>query len=193
MYITVNDNLDLACSLIEKTAAEKSIQEIDDALAAAYLARKKHRERTGGQPFYDMAVYAASHYPSTLPDPLRLKPGGLLPHQVRVYEDFARISRPMSAANVPGVVAASGAVSVATAGGVPRMMQQQPGQAARGVEQLATAYGQMGIANPASAAAAASGDDAGQPSGNVNQMALDKFGVRSFIMWRYIRYSLLTT
>ncbi|KAJ3055880.1 hypothetical protein HK097_008877 [Rhizophlyctis rosea] len=92
VYIIVADNLDLACSVMEKAASEKAIPEIDEHLQGAYHTRRKHRERTG-QPYYDMQVYAASRYPSTLPEPLRLKPGGLSLQQFRVYEDFTRIAR----------------------------------------------------------------------------------------------------
>ncbi|KAJ3415017.1 hypothetical protein HDV05_005662 [Chytridiales sp. JEL 0842] len=44
VYIIVADNLDLACSVMEKAAAEKAIAEIDENLAAAYISRRKHRE-----------------------------------------------------------------------------------------------------------------------------------------------------
>jgi CCR4-NOT transcription complex subunit 1 len=44
VYIIVADNLDLACSVMEKAAAEKAIAEIDENLAAAYMSRRKHRE-----------------------------------------------------------------------------------------------------------------------------------------------------
>lgn len=41
-----------------------------------------------------MTVYSGvSRYMSNLPEPLRLKPNGLQPQQLRVYEDFARIPR----------------------------------------------------------------------------------------------------
>ncbi|KAJ3214619.1 hypothetical protein HDU67_001427 [Dinochytrium kinnereticum] len=92
VYIIVADNLDLACSVMEKAAAEKATHEIDESLASAFINRRKHRERTN-QPFYDVAIYAASRYPSSLPDPLRLKAGGLTPLQLRVYEDFSRIAK----------------------------------------------------------------------------------------------------
>ncbi|KAF9430928.1 hypothetical protein BGZ94_002057 [Podila epigama] len=92
ILMTVNDNLDLACSVIEKAAMEKAIPEIEESLAVAFNNRKKHRERTG-QPYYDMATYQASRYPASLPEPLRLKPTGLSPQQLRVYEDFARMPR----------------------------------------------------------------------------------------------------
>ena len=34
---------------------------------------------------------AASHYSGMLPDPLRLKLGGLQPQQLQVYEDFSSV------------------------------------------------------------------------------------------------------
>ncbi|KAF9433584.1 hypothetical protein BGZ76_009251 [Entomortierella beljakovae] len=95
ILMTVNDNLDLACSVIEKAAMEKAIPEIEESLANAFNARKKHRERTG-QPYYDMATYQSSRYPASLPEPLRIKPTGLSLQQLRVYEDFARLPRQAS-------------------------------------------------------------------------------------------------
>lgn len=92
--------MDLACSVVEKTASEKAIAEIDEGLGSSFVNRRKHRERTG-QPFYDMAVYTSSRYPSTLPESLRLKPNGLSPHQLSVYEDFARISRQTPSQDMP--------------------------------------------------------------------------------------------
>lgn len=93
ILIVVSDNLELACSFIEKAAMDKAVPEIDESLASSFSNRKKHRERTG-QPYYDMTVYSGiSRYMSNLPEPLRLKPNGLQPQQLRVYEDFARIPR----------------------------------------------------------------------------------------------------
>ncbi|KAJ1537025.1 hypothetical protein HK096_005081 [Nowakowskiella sp. JEL0078] len=91
--IMVNDNLELACTVLEQRASEKAVPEIEESLQNAYKSRKLHRERSS-QPFYDVAIYSASRYPSTLPESLRLKPGGLTTQQFRVYEDFgARPSR----------------------------------------------------------------------------------------------------
>lgn len=42
--MVVADNLELGCSIMEKTAAEKSIAEVDEALSQAYLVRRKHKE-----------------------------------------------------------------------------------------------------------------------------------------------------
>lgn len=113
--LTVADNLDLVCAVIEKTAMEKVTMEVDESLMNAYASRKKHREQQqrggSGQPYFDMDIFSMSRYPSTLPEPLRPKPNGLGVSQLRVYEDFTRI--PRSAA----------AVVAASAG---QMMDQQP-------------------------------------------------------------------
>ncbi|KAJ3141458.1 hypothetical protein HK100_006468 [Physocladia obscura] len=90
VFLIVNDNLELACTVMERAAAEKSLAEIDDLLAPAYLQRRKHRERSGAQ-FFDISVYSASTYPSSLPEPLKLK-NEVTPNQFRVYEDFSRMS-----------------------------------------------------------------------------------------------------
>jgi len=84
------DNLDTACSLIEKTTAEKALRETDEALAFAFDARRKHRERSHSQPYAE-PNYFSGRYPTSLPEPLRPKPGGLLPHQKRVYEEFGAV------------------------------------------------------------------------------------------------------
>jgi len=88
------DNLDLGCMLIEKAATEKAVRDMDETLAPALSARKKHREQTG-QPFYDMSIFGSdSHrYPAALPEPLRPKPGGLRNEQLLVYEAFQRMPR----------------------------------------------------------------------------------------------------
>ncbi|KAI8909736.1 CCR4-Not complex component, Not1-domain-containing protein [Gorgonomyces haynaldii] len=88
VFVVVSDNIDLACTFMEKAAAEKSIAEIDESLQMQFQARSKHRELRSGQPFVDIQVYGASRYPAALPDPLRLRPGGLVASQMSVYEDF---------------------------------------------------------------------------------------------------------
>ncbi|KAF8460372.1 CCR4-Not complex component, Not1-domain-containing protein [Kalaharituber pfeilii] len=89
----VNDNIDLCCQIIEKAAQERAIPEIDESLAQAYLQRKRYRESRTAQPFLDPATsrYAVQY----LPEPFRLKAGGLTPQQLAVYEDFSRMPRPV--------------------------------------------------------------------------------------------------
>jgi CCR4-NOT transcription complex subunit 1 len=99
------ENLELGCMLIEKAATEKAMRDIDDGLAPALTARRKHREQTG-QPFYDMTFFQpGSRYPSALPEPLLPKRGGLQPQHLLVYEAFQRQWQPMaptSTAEQPG-------------------------------------------------------------------------------------------
>ncbi|KAI9257630.1 CCR4-Not complex component, Not1-domain-containing protein [Sporodiniella umbellata] len=91
--ITATDNLELICAVIEKTAMEKVIAEVDEILMSAYANRKKHREQQRGSPYFDMDVFSLSRYPASLPEPLRPKPNGLHANQLRVYEDFLYVSR----------------------------------------------------------------------------------------------------
>mmetsp|Transcript_13754 Transcript_13754/g.26653 ORF Transcript_13754/g.26653 Transcript_13754/m.26653 type:complete len:2543 (+) Transcript_13754:61-7689(+) len=118
------DNLELGCTLIEKAAADRAIREIDEALGSMFQVRRKHRQQTG-QPYQDMSVLLAGRFPSSLPEPLRPKPGGLSGSQLRVYEEFANIpthhyipqdgvaasSKTPEGANNPGAAAAVAVVS----------------------------------------------------------------------------------
>ena len=40
----VHDNLDLACSAIEKAAMERAVSDVDEGFATAYEVRRRHRE-----------------------------------------------------------------------------------------------------------------------------------------------------
>ncbi|KAF7728004.1 hypothetical protein EC973_006769 [Apophysomyces ossiformis] len=101
VLLTVADNIDLVCAIIEKAAMDKAMIEVDEAMMNAFASRKKHREQRPGQPYFDMDIFSMSRYPATLPEPLRAKPSGLQPNQLRVYEDFARISRVPPPTNQP--------------------------------------------------------------------------------------------
>ena len=91
LIIIMQDNLEMACSIIEKAAMDKSIPETDEGLANAYATRRDHRSR--GQPyFWDVNAVASSRYASTLPDLLRLQAEGLSPSQLRVYDDFGHLT-----------------------------------------------------------------------------------------------------
>jgi CCR4-NOT transcription complex subunit 1 len=89
VQVCANDNLDLGSSLIEKVATEKSIRDIDELLASAYLNRRKAKE--GGVTFTDVS---ASPLPSKFfAEPfetLKLPPGGLSTSQFKLYEEFPR-------------------------------------------------------------------------------------------------------
>ncbi|KAI0220623.1 CCR4-NOT core subunit cdc39, partial [Massospora cicadina] len=101
LELIASDNLKLGVYVIQTTASERALAEIDSALFEAINNRKKSREvmtpdaltlKRNGQPFYDMAVYASGNYPTNLPDILKLKPSGLQPVQMQIYEDFAHLA-----------------------------------------------------------------------------------------------------
>jgi CCR4-NOT transcription complex subunit 1 len=93
----VNDNLEYVCQTVESAAEREAIPQVDDSLRGAYQMRKRYRESRAGQPFVSPDV---SRYALQLPDVFRLKPGGLTPQQLSVYEEFARPS-PITAAEPP--------------------------------------------------------------------------------------------
>ena len=87
LLLLVQDNLDLACVVIEKTAMEKALAKVDEGLANAYRTRRDFKIHGHGAIFWDKA--SLSHYSTTLPDLMRIAPPGLQPAQLRVYEQLA--------------------------------------------------------------------------------------------------------
>lgn len=92
--VIANENLEVACSIVERVAMEKAVSEVDEALREAYALRRKHNESAAaatGTAFWDTSAMAASHYSGMLPEPLKLKLNGLSSLQLQVYDDFARV------------------------------------------------------------------------------------------------------
>jgi CCR4-NOT transcription complex subunit 1 len=87
LSILVADNVEVACSAIEKAAMERAVADVDEGFATSYEVRRRHRELRSGQAFWDPAA-PPTNFSVVLPDPLRIKATGLQPHQVAVYEDF---------------------------------------------------------------------------------------------------------
>ena len=108
LLMLVQDNLDLACVVIEKTAMEKALAKVDEGLASAYLTRRDFKMHGRGALFWDGT--ALSHYSTTLPDMLRIGPPGLQPAQLRVYEQLAMaptVPRPedeLETDDLPGIL-----------------------------------------------------------------------------------------
>ncbi|KAG7168806.1 CCR4-NOT transcription complex subunit 1-like 2, partial [Homarus americanus] len=84
------ENVGIACAFIQKTAAEKAVIEMDKRLSQEYEARKV--ARTEGRRYCDPMVL--TYQAERMPEPIRLKVGGVTPPQMAVYEEFAR--------NIPG-------------------------------------------------------------------------------------------
>jgi len=95
----VSANLDLAASVIKRAAQDKAIYDVDETLSAAFQLRQRHRESGGSQPFWDGTQPVVNV--NILPDMLRVRPNGLLPQQMEVYEEFAKQKSPRSR---PGVL-----------------------------------------------------------------------------------------
>lgn len=104
--VITGDNFELGCTIIEKSATDKAIRDINERLAPAFQARQK--AAAAGQPFYDAASALHRRFPQTLPEAMRPKPGHLSPQQQRVYEDFARIPRAPAPPPAPGALGAPG-------------------------------------------------------------------------------------
>merc|ERR1719210_135625 len=139
--VIANDNVELACAFIQKKAIEKAIQEIDKRLNNEYEQRIIARKE--GRRYCDPV--ALTYQAEQMPEPIKLKVGGVTSQQSAVYNEFAR--------NVPGFkplterelhsilpkaapqMGGSDAGSTSSAGG-PQQQQQQQQQS--GNNQLVT-------------------------------------------------------
>ncbi|KAG5879168.1 hypothetical protein JTB14_029970 [Gonioctena quinquepunctata] len=88
--VIANDNMELACAFVQKTAVEKAIPEIDKRLMSEYELRKMARQE--GRRYCD--AIALTYQAERMPEQIRLKVGGISSSQMAVYEEFAR--------NIPG-------------------------------------------------------------------------------------------
>ncbi|XP_031617580.1 CCR4-NOT transcription complex subunit 1-like [Contarinia nasturtii] len=85
-----NDNTELTCVFIQKTATEKAVAEVEKRLAADFDARKAARQE--GRRHYDASVL--TYQTTRMPEPIRLKVGDIPSEHFTVYEAFGR--------NIPG-------------------------------------------------------------------------------------------
>lgn len=91
IQVIVQDNLELACAVVQRAAADASIRPSEEHLAAAVQERKRHKERANGkESFYDMNFVGSPAYAfaATLPEFLRPKMGGVTAQQMQVYDEF---------------------------------------------------------------------------------------------------------
>ncbi|XP_044732731.1 CCR4-NOT transcription complex subunit 1 isoform X2 [Chrysoperla carnea] len=88
--VVAQENMELACAIIQKTAIEKAIPEIEKRLMNDFEIRQ--RSRAEGRRYCD--PIALAYQAERMPEPIRLKVGGISPQQMTVYEEFAR--------NIPG-------------------------------------------------------------------------------------------
>ena len=99
----VNDNLDMACGMVEKLATDRAFGSMNEQIESAVLLRKKFRNSRPSQPFIDSEIGSRLGLSAGLPELLRLKLGGLTAQQMKVYDDFAHIPKnPTQAAALYG-------------------------------------------------------------------------------------------
>lgn len=104
----VQDNIDLACSAIEKAAQDRAVQELEESLVTSYDARRawlnvsnhpsagilalmlREYQQRPGQPFWDPSIQK-SDILTAMPDPLRIwGKMSITPRQALIYEEFGR-------------------------------------------------------------------------------------------------------
>ncbi|KAK3085676.1 hypothetical protein FSP39_006989 [Pinctada imbricata] len=88
--VVAQDNTELACVFLQKTAVERAIPEMDKRLATEFDLRK--HARTEGRRYCDPVVL--TYQAERMPEQIRLKVGGATASQISVYEEFA--------SNIPG-------------------------------------------------------------------------------------------
>lgn len=128
--VIANDNVELACAFIQKTAVEKALPDMDKRLSNEYELRK--HARADGRRYCDPVVL--TYQAERMPEQIRLKVGGVTHQQIAVYEEFARNipgflptghEAPATVAAAAAVAAAAQAAAAVAAGNVPAYTLRQ--------------------------------------------------------------------
>ena len=83
----VNDNLDTVCKLVEESAENHSMGEIDAQIEEAMEKRRRHRQQRPNEPFNDPPTSRWAFY---IPEPYKQESKGLNQAQLAIYDDFGR-------------------------------------------------------------------------------------------------------
>lgn len=86
MQMFVSDNLDNVCAVVERTAADASVEEIDVQLEEAGAFRER------GAPDFAQSSQI-SQWANFIPAPFKISPRGLTREQLEIYEEFDRTTR----------------------------------------------------------------------------------------------------
>ena len=90
ILMCVNDNLDTACSIVEKQAEDRSMPEIESHIENEIAQRRQHTAEHPNESYLDPAY---NRWAGCIPEPYKLSAGGLNQEQMAIYLDFARQSR----------------------------------------------------------------------------------------------------
>lgn len=137
ILMCVNDNLDTACSIVEKQAEDRSMPEIESHIENEIAQRRQYTADHPNESYLDPGY---SRWATCIPDPYKLNSGGLNQEQLAIYLDFARQSRGTanhaqsssadSGRQLPDVLQESFAVvpNIPTPGDAPTVAHQPPQQ-----------------------------------------------------------------
>ena len=87
VLMCVNDNLDIACNVIEQQAEERSVPEVELALEEEVMRRRQHHADHPNEPYFDPNF---SRWSGCIPEPFKLNSEGLNEDQLHIYSDFVR-------------------------------------------------------------------------------------------------------
>ncbi|KAK4696249.1 CCR4-NOT transcription complex subunit 1, partial [Lecanoromycetidae sp. Uapishka_2] len=90
ILMCVNDNLEIACSIVEKQAEDRSMPEIESHIENEINQRRQYRAEHPNESYMDPAF---NRWAGFIPDPYKISSGGLNEEQLNIYFDFARQSR----------------------------------------------------------------------------------------------------
>lgn len=90
ILMCVNDNLDTACSIVEKQAEDRSMPEIETHIETEIALRRQYTVEHPNESYVDPSY---NRWAGCIPEPYKLSAGGLNPEQMAIYLDFARQSR----------------------------------------------------------------------------------------------------
>ena len=90
LLMCVNDNLDVACSVVEHQAEERALPEIEAHVEVEIAKRRFFAAERPNEPFSDQDF---SPWANHIPDPYKQNLGGLGEAQLALYLEFARQTR----------------------------------------------------------------------------------------------------
>ncbi|KAL9129542.1 MAG: hypothetical protein Q9217_002029 [Psora testacea] len=94
ILMCVNDNLEIACGIVEAQAAAQSMPEIESHIESEIIARRQHKAEHPNEPFIGPAH---NRWGTCISDPYKLTADGLNEEQMDIYREFAR--QPKGATN----------------------------------------------------------------------------------------------
>ena len=87
ILMTVNDNLDIAASMIKEAAEQRSVPEMDQVISEELEERRRFMAENPNGEYFGQAL---NRWATWIPEPYKMIPGGLNEAQRAVYEDFER-------------------------------------------------------------------------------------------------------